>query len=298
MHRYRAFGIIIASEVELPELRTGGTGEPDLIIRKAPLSIEGQLETGHRVVGEYEEFGNIVVNEGREIIIDPYPSVDQVKARVVILGPLLSIALRQRGFTVLHGGCAVIDDQAVCFIGNMGAGKSTTTAAFYNAGYPIMSDDVVAIREEEGQLMVQPGYPSIKLRPDAAPHVLRDGERAPWLYPQGIRQIKSAETTFPDRPYPLQKVYLLEWGEAVEIQPAVPQVALMNVLKHTRALPHLVDAGFRTQHLAQSQTLIRRVPVAHLYRPRDLAVLPEVIRAVAADVQPVAEHARPNDYSE
>ncbi len=285
MHFYRAFGLAIASEIELPELPVNDEGEPDLCIRKAPLSIEGTLERGHRVVGTYEAFGNIWIDRGREIVIDPHPSIDPAKVRVVVLGPLLSIALRQRGYIVLHGGCAVVRGQAVCFLGDMGAGKSTTTAAFYNAGYSIMSDDVVAIREEGRQLLVYPGYPSIKLRPDAAPHVLHDGEEAPWLYPEGVRRLKQAAASFPDRPCSLRKVYLLGWGPALSVEPAGAQVALISVLKHTRALPHLVDAEYRTRHLRQSQRLVRRVPVAHLRRPRDLAVLPDVIRAVVEDVQ-------------
>ncbi len=60
----------------------------------------------------------------------------------VLLGPLLALALAQRGVFLLHAGGCEVDGDAFLFLGESGAGKSTLAARL---GAPRLADDQAAI---------------------------------------------------------------------------------------------------------------------------------------------------------
>ena len=106
-------------------------------------------------------------HEGKEIwAIWPKASTLE-DASSYLLGPVLGVLLRLRGTTCLHASAVAIDGQAVAFAGTEGAGKSTTAAAFARVGHSVLSDDVVALKENESGFVVAPAYPHICLWPDS-----------------------------------------------------------------------------------------------------------------------------------
>lgn len=105
------------------------------------------------------------ISRGREISISAIPSADPLDVRLFLLGGAIGLLLRQRGWLVLHGNAIRIGDACLVCVGDSGAGKSTLSAAFMQAGYPILADDVVGI-DAEG--VAFPGVRRIKLWPDAA----------------------------------------------------------------------------------------------------------------------------------
>ena len=88
-------------------------------------------------------------------------------AATFLLGPVLGFLLRLRGITCLHASAVVLDGRAVAFVGDAGAGKSTTAAAFARRGHPVLSDDVVALVEREGAFHVLPAYGYLSLWADS-----------------------------------------------------------------------------------------------------------------------------------
>jgi len=57
--------------------------------------------------------------------------------------------------------------RCVAFLGSPGAGKSTTAAAFARDGHAVLSDDIVALVDQEGTFEVLPAYPHLCLWPDS-----------------------------------------------------------------------------------------------------------------------------------
>lgn len=192
MFTYIAYGLGIHSAVELPEL-VPGPAPPDVVVRVGaiPDSSRGQAANGSvlratpdEVCLHWEEAGTILVRQGREITLDPRPGTDSDVLRLYLLGPALALLLHQRGLLVLHASAVALDGGAAAFLGYAGRGKSTTAATLHARGYPVLADDVVAVDlstpEAPGAL---PGFPQLKLWPDAVTALGGSPEGLPRVHP-------------------------------------------------------------------------------------------------------------------
>ena len=174
---YEAYGMTASSEIELPELRAVSqiVGHPDIsvVLGNTP---RGGLAGGKQIspyiwVGENDfllevpRIARFRVIDGRKIIIDPYPNIDEDSVRVFLLGSALGALLFQRNLLVLHGNAVEIGDKCLICVGNSGVGKSTLTAAFMQRGYRVLADDVVPVTDDGFAI---PGFPRIKLWQDVA----------------------------------------------------------------------------------------------------------------------------------
>lgn len=170
--QYTAFGLRITSELKLPELvLSASEAAEDVIIRQADLTAwSDQLEQtnyviqGERFMLQIPGTAIFAVREGREIEVCPYPGADMDTVRLFLLGSCMGVLLMQRRILPIHGSAVVIEGKAYAFVGESGAGKSTLAAAFRQAGYPMASDDVIAVKAAASGPIVYPAYPQQKLR--------------------------------------------------------------------------------------------------------------------------------------
>lgn len=95
------------------------------------------------------------MEHGKRIVVCPQPGADEKKVRLFILGTCMAVIMMQRGILPLHGSAVVIDGWAYAFVGHSGAGKSTLSAALASRGYPLLTDDVVALTWDAGE---EPSY--------------------------------------------------------------------------------------------------------------------------------------------
>jgi hypothetical protein len=84
-----------------------------------------------------------------------------------VVGPVMSFILQLKGFVCFHGSAVVIGDHALALTGGSGAGKSTAAACFAQRGFPVLTEDLVPLRQDQDGFYVQPGYPRLRLWPDA-----------------------------------------------------------------------------------------------------------------------------------
>ena len=82
----------------------------------------------------------------------------------------------QRKMVAIHGGVIEMDNKAVIFTGDRGAGKSTLTTALRRKGYKFISDDVAGIKIDKVPY-VMPGFPYQKLCESAMDNFEYDKEK-------------------------------------------------------------------------------------------------------------------------
>ena len=256
-------------------------------------------ETGHK--GSYfhrtaeeayffwEDLGAFLVRGGKEIIVEPTPGVDGQEIRIALLGMVLSAAVQQRGFLALHASAVAMNGDAVAFLGGKGSGKSTIAAALYARGYALVADDLVVVDVSGKESpMVFPGFPQLKLFPEAAVASLGDDpEKLPRLTPGYEKRVRPAAEGFSQRPIPLRRMYVLSRGSAPEIAPLAPLEALITLIGHSyvaRVFKGTLQGEAASSHFLQCANVINRVPLYSLRRQPSLAALPDIARMVEEDL--------------
>jgi hypothetical protein len=227
------------------------------------------------------------VSDGELIEVFLNAGTDQTLARLPLLGPVMGTLLRQRGNLVLHASSVAIDGRAVAFIGHKGFGKSTTAASLQARGHPLVADDVLPVTVN-GSATVWPGYPQLKLWPEAAKAALGDGpERLQNLHDRVSKKGRTAQGAAPDVPLPLEAVYVLDRGETLQVTKRSKTDGFLELLRHTYAAEQLHDGddAAAADRLKQYTALAETVAVRTLTRPRDLSSLDALARLIERDVR-------------
>ncbi|HEV7159176.1 MAG TPA: hypothetical protein VGN38_12525 [Caulobacteraceae bacterium] len=251
---YRAFGLTIASEIELPELPIAEeAAAADVLIRldDTPEKLDGAVEIEPWVTARpgamHFDFGvaRFLIQSGREIVVTPTPGRSQRDIRAYLLGSAVGALLHQRGILPLHANAVRLDDRAIAFIGPSGSGKSTLAAHLLDAGVEILCDDICAVTfDAAGCPMAWPGIPRIKLWSDALAAFGRGSE---GLEPVLDRDDKFSLPVPGDSvagPLPLTRIYVLAQaspGVSAEVRPLQGAEAFAavkaNVYREEFALP-------------------------------------------------------------
>lgn len=298
MFRYQYCGLRISSAIELQELMPydGAADEADVVITLGPIdrAVPSPVaDGGHfRVTTAEAHFfwevsGHFLVAGGRTIVVDPAPGAPPELIRLPLLGAVFAALLCQRGFLVLHGSAVAVGDVAVALVGEKGTGKSTTAAAFRQAGHTVLVDDVLALRlAGDGRPpRVWPAFPQLKLWPEAALATGADPAGLPSLHDRVVKRSLVFHEAFTTRPLPLRRLYFLEWGEHAAIEPMSAQEAFAGVVPHAFARRYGPDGPETARHLLHACTeLVREVPVRRLVRRPDLSRLSGVVAAVLEDL--------------
>ena len=204
--------------------------------------------------------------------------------RLYILGPTLGLLLHQRGWLILHASGISIDQRAILFLGAPGWGKSTTAAALYAHGHAIVADDVIPVELNGESTIVHPGFPQLKLWPEAAASLGDSVETLPRVHPNFEKRVRRTGDGFALSPLPLKCIYVLAEGAKQEIQPIGAQYAIVELVRHSYAAQFLGATETSALHFEQCARLANRVPIRALRRPRALKELSELARLVENDV--------------
>jgi hypothetical protein len=227
-----------------------------------------------------------LVSEGREILIDPEPGIDEDSVRVFLLGSAFGAVLFQRGLLVLHGNAVRIGDQCMVCVGPSGAGKSTLAAGFMRRGYPILADDVVPV---DGECRALPGFPRIKLWQDVADELAIDVTDMRRIRPNTHKFNLPVGTAGADEPCPIRWIYILDSDhlEALQIEPILGMQRFRPLHDNTYRVRFLQGMVLKAEHLKLCGQLAGRIRLARLTRPRKGFHLEPMLDCILADI---AEH--------
>lgn len=298
---YRAYGLNIASDLELPQLaEIPADIVPDVTIRRDVanvIPIEGIAE--NRFVagvrdGDYillwRSFGYFLVRGGKEILYIPPPDRDENVVIAPLLGVVLGTLLHQRQVFTLHASAINYNGSAVAFVAHKGTGKSTTCANMYNRRYSLVTDDVLAVRfDEDGGFHVEPAFPTMKLNPDAVELIGEEPQELDRIAQSYEKRYFSAAEQFTQNSLPLGTIYVLENGDDFAVQELDQKDAFMQMLEHSYVARFFGRLAAGKEHFRDCERIAKNVRIKRLVRPRDLSRMQEYLDFIEADLE--ADHA-------
>ena len=309
MRRYSLYGLDFTSDWPLPyrQLRGGHRADlrfveasPELFARAAsddgrppPASEwfrQRQLDDGSTYLRWRRHFEFVISADGCCIAGRPLHRAAPEAFHSYLLGHVLSYVLLKRGLDPLHGTVVVVDGAAVAFIGDCGYGKSSIAAAFIATGHRLLTDDLLVVRPASDGFTVFPGPPRIKLWPQIAAAVFEGGAHGvpmnrftpKLIVPLGPHQVHPA-------PAPLRAIYVLARpggggrSSRVFIRRVSARRSFVALLRNTFNA-HMRQPDRLERQFRQASRIALSIPVKMLSYRRQVGLLPEVQRAVLADL--------------
>jgi hypothetical protein len=310
---YHACGLSIGSDLPVAGLRpTAVDGDPDVIVSlrgglepdrrpgaRALWYLSPELDAGGRpeMTIETDHHGYwltyngeatfFVDRAGARIVAHRPGSVSDVEAAGYLAGSVLAFVLRLRGAVPLHASAIVVDGQALLFIGDPWAGKSTTIAAFSTIGCPVLADDIVRIDAGAGGIIAYPGHPRLHLWSDSAAALFgMANEGLDVEYEKHVLDLPAAGCQVQTTALPVGAVYVLDGrlknhAGLPSIERLTPSAAVVALTRHTYGGCFL-DQPMRAREFDTLCQLADRVPVRQLRFGDDLAALPASCEILAA----------------
>ncbi len=322
---YRAFGLAIISDVEIPELpplhdlrdsahnrvRLGILGprraieEPSRWLNASayadgtPWLSTAKIEGGYLLrLPKLADF--VIEAAGHEVTcVAAADGVTAVTLRHLAIDHVMPRVLNLLGIESLHATAVAATNGAVAFIGDAGTGKSTLAASFHLNGLATFCDDCLVLHDEGvggSGIVATPGYPGVRLWQDSFTALMSDAPPGPPVaqYTSKTRLLGDASAFRAER-LPLARIYLLERRlpspTADKVMGASPAIVRVS---SAEAFPVLVGASFPldltdytmlTRHFRFIVRVAAAVPIRRLTIPNDFSALAAVRAAVMADLE-------------
>ena len=233
---------------------------------------------------EYGGIATFAVRDGRRVTVDPVEGTEPSLVRLYLTGPVLAAALHQRGLLVLHGSTIGFEGSAAGFLGGQGWGKSTTAAMMHQRGHALLTDDVMAIEVGCDPPLVRPGFPQLKLWPDALSKVGPDPASLPRLVAGLDKRAHRLQGDFESSATPIRRLYILADGAVPAIEPLSPRESAFELIRHSYFAERLaIFRGFEN-NLRLCAELAAKASVRRLRRPRALGELDRLASMIERDL--------------
>jgi hypothetical protein len=222
-----------------------------------------------------------ISRDGSCINCQPWAEVPWSDIKPFLLGRILPLALNLRGVLTLHSGAVLFPHGAIAIVAVSGTGKSTLAATLTCLGHSLVADDVLAIREQDGEYYAELGGPQVRLTEESLGFL---GPQLPSFRPpepdyDKVR-VHLREDGIGAGPKPLRAIYLLdrrprEEGEDIRFLTLPAKEALPILLRNINNYVLLERTQLEHQ-FAMIARLVGQVPVIVLAYPSGLDLLPKV----------------------
>lgn len=308
MRAYQVYGLRVKSVIPLPcppispglvevEVVHGSPSLFSRVYQAISLQPDGtrwfqqaRLPDGSRYLRWSGLFEFLIARDGRKIFCRSLDGTAPEAFQTYLLGQVLSFALLKLGVESLHSTAVIIDGGVVGFVGDCGYGKSSLGAAFLQADYPVLTDDLLVVKEEDQGYYAYPGLPRIKLFPKIAQSLLGERVRGTPMNNLTSKLIISLGRHQSHRASaPLTAIYVLmppsagAQCEKVTIRRLSQRRAFLELLKSTFN-PVIIEAERLKRQFILATRLASKVPIKLLSYPRTLALLPSVRETILSDL--------------
>ena len=153
----------------------------------------------------------------------------------------LGFIMLQRKMVAIHGGVIEMDNKAVIFTGDRGAGKSTLTTALRRKGYKFISDDVAGIKIDKVPY-VMPGFPYQKLCESAMNKFGYDKEAfTSFMSDKEVKYVVPAIDEFVNEKRELVSIVKLTVGDVDEVT--------IEELRGSEKLNNIIENIYRGEYI-------------------------------------------------
>lgn len=213
-----------------------------------------------------------------------------------LLGFVLAFWLERAGWPALHASSVVVDGRAIGFLSHHGGGKTSLAATLVRIGYPLLTDDLLAVTPGPSGPRARPGYPQMRMWAEQARHFVGHDRleqvhaaHAKLRAPIGIDGFGSFDGAL----RPLVALYLPRRrdGGDVAFETLPPAQALFELVRHTFLVGIVEGAGLASRRFATLAAVARQVPLRTVTYPNGLDLLPDVAERVVADARALARDA-------
>lgn len=195
-----------------------------------------------------------------------------------LLGPVLGFILRLHGVVCLHASAVAFHHRALAFLSPSGFGKSSAAAVFAQRGFPVLSDDIVAISDQGDRFQVKPAYPRLQLWPTSVKTLFGRDDALPRITPQNPLwdkcdlDLNRGGYRFQTSPLELAAVYTgrhAEEGNLPRMEDLSAQAGFLALIANTYS-SNLLDKEMRSLEFDVLSRLAAVVPVKCLKSQKNL----------------------------
>jgi hypothetical protein len=251
----------IDSDIDIPELH-GITGSGSIQITLRTGDVPDTLADAQNLgdwcsVSPREYLLNVphvaryYVGQGHDVRVEIQPGTPISDVSTYLLGSVFGALCHQNGLLPLHASAVESNGLVTAFLGDSGAGKSTTAAALQHRGYRIVSDDICLLEPAGETMRVIPVAGWLKLWRQSLDYLgetpeernrtySTDDKYRVYLSQQSFASRKMANLVFLDRTTDPAKKVTLEPLSASETIAAMMDMTYLNYVNQlTHAEPEL-----------------------------------------------------------
>ena len=274
---YRAFGLRICSALPLPELGVWSAGPADVTIHVLDdlppddiTSDEPGLDIGAETVSmNFTGVGRFLIRPSQRCIDIHACNGQKALVRLPLLGPVMAVYLHLASQLVLHASAIIARSGTIAFLGDKGAGKSTTAAAFVGNGAKLITDDLLVCAPPRS---CWPAFSQLKLTQDAYEVLRLSAEDIPSPHPLfGKRQQRLPSGDL--QAVPLDAVCVLTRGDHLQVERLGDAHALEAILRFAYILRYgaaFLSGRQGVEHFQRCAAMVRTTAVFRVVVPHDL----------------------------
>ena len=296
LYRYKAFGLTIESEIEIPEF-IQASGEPDVFICLGEVpeqlfnphfkGVRFEASPGHFLL-KVDRIADFYTEGGHTITIQPHQGSEEADIRLFLLGSAFGALVHQRGMLPMHGSSVSILGKAYIFSGVSGVGKSTLAAGLMSRGYELLSDDISVVSIlNSGTPYVYAGYPGVKLWADSLVKLGMDPERFTRVRTKLNKHHLHVQQQYHPEALQLGGVYILQTKNTEGLQMEnLKGIEKFNALKNnTYRLNFIKGLGNTEAHFKHLSTLAAHCQVKRITRSAKSFSLDELLDSIEQDIK-------------
>ena len=252
INNYYVYGLNIKSEIEIEEfVKLDNIADEDVVtISYSTMSddIKEKIKEGvrinlsnNKIWFHINDIATYCVTNGNKIEVELCDNADMQLMKIYVMCSCLGFIMIQKKMVAIHGGVIEMDNKAVIFTGDRGAGKSTLTTALRERGYKFISDDVAGIKINKVPY-VMPGFPYQKLCESAMDKFGYDKERyTSFMSDKEVKYVVPALDEFVYEGRELVAIVKLTVGEVDEVT--------IEELRGSEKLNNIIENIYRGEYI-------------------------------------------------